>query len=126
VRLSHSSCAVRPICFEQALTVGRMRALRSPYARHLPWVSQRLRSVSNLAKIAIAAVGHRLENPPSSDPQDLLSKLQKGKDESGQPMGRDELTAEALTQLIAGSGASRSRAAPVSLVCQSDPVSLPP
>jgi cytochrome P450 len=37
--------------------------------------------------------------------QDLLSKLQKGKDEAGLPMGRDELTAEALTQLIAGSGA---------------------
>jgi benzoate 4-monooxygenase len=34
---------------------------------------------------------------------DLLSKLQEGKAEEGKPMGRPELTAEALTQLIAGS-----------------------
>lgn len=38
-----------------------------------------------------------------SDRNDLLSKLQKGKDAEGNPMGRAELTAEALTQLIAGS-----------------------
>ena len=29
-------------------------------------------------------------------------QLQAGKDEAGQPLGREELTAEALTQLIAG------------------------
>ena len=34
---------------------------------------------------------------------DLLAKLREGKDERGEPMGREELTAEALTQLIAGS-----------------------
>jgi cytochrome P450 len=32
-----------------------------------------------------------------------LSKLQQGKDDDGNPMGMQELTAEALTQLIAGS-----------------------
>jgi benzoate 4-monooxygenase len=46
-------------------------------------------------------VSQRLENPSERDHQ--LSKLQAGKDENGQPMGREELTAEALTQLIAGS-----------------------
>ncbi|KAI7187972.1 Benzoate, partial [Hortaea werneckii] len=34
---------------------------------------------------------------------DLLARLMEGKDESGNPLGREELTAEALTQLIAGS-----------------------
>lgn len=34
---------------------------------------------------------------------DLLQRLMEGKDEDGQPLGRQELTAEALTQLIAGS-----------------------
>ena len=34
---------------------------------------------------------------------DLLARLMEGKDENGEKLGRDELTAEALTQLIAGS-----------------------
>ena len=34
---------------------------------------------------------------------DLLEKLLQGNDKGGNPMGREELTAEALTQLIAGS-----------------------
>ena len=48
-----------------------------------------------------AAVAQRLANP--SDRVDLLAKLQDGRDDNGDPMGREELTAEALTQLIAGS-----------------------
>jgi benzoate 4-monooxygenase len=34
---------------------------------------------------------------------DLLTRLQEGKDDSGQLLGKEELTVEALTQLIAGS-----------------------
>jgi len=37
------------------------------------------------------------------DRKDILSHLQAGRDENGQPMSKDELTMEALTQLIAGS-----------------------
>ncbi|SJL18071.1 related to Benzoate 4-monooxygenase cytochrome P450 [Armillaria ostoyae] len=54
-----------------------------------------------LAGMAIVAVSKRLSEP--SDKNDLLSKLQARKDEQGNPMGREELTAEALTLLIAGS-----------------------
>ncbi|KAF7360600.1 Cytochrome P450 monooxygenase [Mycena venus] len=43
----------------------------------------------------------RLGQP--TDRVDLLSKLQAGTDDNGNPMGRAELTAEALTLLIAGS-----------------------
>ncbi|KAK0214873.1 cytochrome P450 monooxygenase [Armillaria fumosa] len=50
---------------------------------------------------AVAAISKRLQEP--TDRNDLLSKLQAGKDEDGNPMGREELTAEALTFLIAGS-----------------------
>jgi benzoate 4-monooxygenase len=46
-------------------------------------------------------VEKRLAQP--SDRNDLLSKLQKGKDAEGKLMGRAELTAEALTQLSGGS-----------------------
>jgi benzoate 4-monooxygenase len=56
----------------------------------------------HLAGIAIAAVEKRLADPSASDRGDLLSKLQEGKDEKGKPMGKEELTSEALTQLIVG------------------------
>ena len=78
--------------------------------------------MKRLAGLAIAAVSKRLalaeagagsesESGPGSesgaragtDRVDLLSKLQEGKDDEGRPMGREELTAEAQTQLIAGS-----------------------
>jgi len=47
------------------------------------------------------AVAKRLAT--STDRVDLLSKLQEGRDGNGNPMGKTELTAEALTLLIAGS-----------------------
>ena len=35
--------------------------------------------------------------------KDLLARLMEGREENGEKLGREELTAEALTQLIAGS-----------------------
>ncbi|KAI1260752.1 cytochrome P450 [Xylariaceae sp. FL1019] len=76
-----------------------------PYAKWLPdpFFSQGLTAVENLAGIAIARVKDRLENPPDLNRKDLLARLQEGRDENGEPLGFQELTAEALTQLIAGS-----------------------
>ncbi len=50
------------------------------------------------------AIAKRLATP--TDRVDLLSKLQDSRDSKGKPMGREELTAEALTLLIAGSDTS--------------------
>lgn len=72
-----------------------------PIVKQLPWFKRGSRAVKNLAGISVAAVHKRFAEP--SDRNDLLSKLQKGKDADGNPMGRSELTAEAQTQLIAGS-----------------------
>jgi len=69
--------------------------------KYHPWYRQGGISTANLTGIAIAAIAKRLRTP--TDRVDLLSKLQNGKDDEGKPMGRPELTAEALTQLIAGS-----------------------
>ncbi|KAI2779263.1 putative benzoate 4-monooxygenase cytochrome P450 [Daldinia loculata] len=76
-----------------------------PYAKWLPdsFFSKGLAAVENLAGIAIARVKDRLENPPDINRRDLLALLQEGRDEKGEPLGFEELTAEALTQLIAGS-----------------------
>lgn len=72
-------------------------------------------------KIAIAAVSKRLaagnSHLTSEGRTDLLEKLQAGKDENGNPMGQLELTAEALTQLIAGSDTTSKSVAIPSVVC---------
>lgn len=82
-------------------SLGVLRPWMRPLAKQLPWFKQGQQAVRDLAGIAIAAVGKRLATP--IDRVDLLSKLQEGRDDDGNPMGREELTAEALTQLIAGS-----------------------
>lgn len=89
---------------EVSAALGTLPELK-PYATWLPdkFFTQGLAAVENLAGIAIARVKQRLENPPDIDRKDLLSRLQEGRDEKGEPLGFEELTAEALTQLIAGS-----------------------
>jgi len=83
-------------------TIGCFPAIK-PYAKYLPdpFFSQGMKAIENLAGIAIARVNARLEKP--SDRVDLLARLMEGRDENGNKLGREELTAEALTQLIAGS-----------------------
>ncbi|KAK7431850.1 hypothetical protein QQZ08_001468 [Neonectria magnoliae] len=89
---------------EVSATLGCFPQLK-PYAKWLPdpFFSNGLNAVQNLAGIAIARVKARLDNPPPKERMDLLARLMEGRDENGQPLGREELTAEALTQLIAGS-----------------------
>lgn len=84
-------------------TLGCLPQLK-PYAKYLPdkFFSQGVEAVENLAGIAIARVSARLESPDIGR-VDLLARLLEGKDASGEKLGREELTAEALTQLIAGS-----------------------
>jgi benzoate 4-monooxygenase len=86
-------------------TLGCLPALK-PYAKKLPdpFFSKGVEAVENLAGIAIARVKDRLANADKFDRVDLLARLMEGRDANGDPMGREELTAEALTQMIAGSG----------------------
>lgn len=70
--------------------------------RFVPWYRNGNTSVHLLAGMAIAAISKRLSGS-TTDRTDLLAKLQVGKDEDGRPLGAKELTADALTQLIAGS-----------------------
>ena len=85
-------------------TLGCLPQLK-PYAKYLPdpFFSKGLAAVENLAGIAVARVSQRLEGQQDSERVDLLARLMQGKDETGAKLGRAELTAEALTQLIAGS-----------------------
>lgn len=86
---------------EFSASMGVLPPSWRPYVRLLPWYRKGRKAVQNLAGLAVAAVAKRLTTP--TDRVDLLSKLQQGRDDEGKPMGTAELTAEALTQLIAGS-----------------------
>lgn len=98
---------------EVSATLGCYPALK-PYAKQLPdaFFRNGLQAVENLAGIAVARVNERLEAQYEKEKSgedtgngrvDLLARLMEGRDESGEKLGREELTAEALTQLIAGS-----------------------
>jgi benzoate 4-monooxygenase len=91
---------------EVSATLGCYPALK-PWGKYLPdaFFRDGLEAVSNLAGIAVARVNERLqpEVMAANTRVDLLARLMEGKDETGQTLGREELTAEALTQLIAGS-----------------------
>jgi benzoate 4-monooxygenase len=89
---------------EISATLGCLPEL-IPYAKYLPdpFFSKGVEAVSNLAGMAIARVKARLDNPPPTERKDLLARLMEGRDDKDEPLGRQELTAEALTQLIAGS-----------------------
>lgn len=93
---------------EVSSTLGLLPAIR-PYARYLPdpFFSKGLQSVRNLHGMAVAAVEKRLAAAQQTDGNksrnDILDMLLRAKDFDGNPMPRDELVSEALTQLIAGS-----------------------
>lgn len=97
---------------EYSASMGVLPPHWRPYARLLPWYRQGSEAVENLAGIAVAAVAKRLTTP--TDRVDLLSKLQEGRDDEGRPMGKEELTAEALTQLIAGSDTTSNSSCAIS------------
>ncbi|KAH9914221.1 cytochrome P450 [Fomitopsis serialis] len=87
---------------EYSASIGVLPPRWRPWlVRFVPWYRQGATSVELLAGMAIAAISKRLAAP--TERTDLLSKLQQGKDEEGRPLGAKELTADALTQLIAGS-----------------------
>ena len=95
---------------EVSSTLGLLPQLR-PFAKVLPdpFFTQGLQSVANLHGIAVAAVDKRLSAEQddkglvANGRHDILEMLCRAKDSSGQPISREELISEALTQLIAGS-----------------------
>ncbi|KAF1975797.1 putative P450 monooxygenase [Bimuria novae-zelandiae CBS 107.79] len=105
-------------------TLGCLPQLK-PYAKYLPdpFFTQGIKAVENLAGIAIARVNERLAHP--SDRVDLLARLMEGRDETGAKLGREELTAEALTQLIAGSDTTSNTSCALLYHCLSTPHVVP-
>ncbi|KAI9819638.1 MAG: hypothetical protein M1827_007088 [Pycnora praestabilis] len=107
-------------------TLGCLPTLK-PYAKYLPdrFFRDGLEAVENLAGIAVARVNERLDktdgDPQKSERHDLLARLMEGKDENGYKLGREELTAEALTQLIAGSDTTSNTSCALLFWCLKTP-----
>jgi benzoate 4-monooxygenase len=89
---------------EYSATLGVFPPWARPFIRHLPWFRRRKQSHLHIDGLAVFMVAKRLST--TSERNDLLNKLQQGKDNKGEPMDKEEITAEALTQLIAGSDTS--------------------
>ena len=91
---------------EVSATLGCLPSIK-PYAKYLPdrFFRDGLEAVDKLAGIAVARVNERLEPriEVKNERVDIIARLMEGKDEKGERLGRQELTAEVLTQLIAGS-----------------------
>lgn len=108
---------------EFGASMGVVPVWLRPLARHLPFWARANVAVKTFEKMAIASVNRRLmfgqaededeleisavaddgENETHVKTSDLLEKLLQGKDSNGDPIGKEELTAEALTLMVAGS-----------------------
>lgn len=108
---------------EFGASMGVVPAWLRPLVRYLPHWARAAAAVKAFEGMAIASVDRRLmfgqvedeedwEISATADdddegkqvkPSDLLEKLLQGKDENGDPIGKEELTAEALTLMVAGS-----------------------
>ncbi|KAI5480626.1 hypothetical protein MNV49_000322 [Pseudohyphozyma bogoriensis] len=95
---------------EFSATMGSIPPVLRRYMKHIdPWFARGAASVSNLAGIARNRVDARLK-AGSGDRKDILSHLLSATDADGNKMAKPELTAEALTQLIAGSDTTSNSA----------------
>ncbi|CAL5867132.1 uncharacterized protein PFLUO_LOCUS1344 [Penicillium psychrofluorescens] len=113
---------------EVSATLGCLPALK-PWAKWIPdrFFTEGIEAVENLAGIAIARVNERVkpEVMANNTRVDLLARLMEGKDENGNSLGREELTAEALTQLIAGSDTTSNTACAILYWCMFTPGVIP-
>ncbi|OJD33800.1 benzoate 4-monooxygenase [Diplodia corticola] len=107
---------------EVSAAIGCMPWIK-PWAKYFPdpFFSKGVEAVENLAGIAVARVKQRLDNADKIDRVDLLARLMEGKDETGEKLGRQELTAEALTQLIAGSDTTSNTSCALLYHCLRNP-----
>ena len=85
-----------------APSLGAFPPIWRPLIKRLPIVNLSSEHAEALTGVAVAAVSRRLADPTPH--LDFLTKLLEAKDETGKPIGPEELTGEALTLLIGGTG----------------------
>ncbi|THV01322.1 cytochrome P450 monooxygenase [Dendrothele bispora CBS 962.96] len=99
--------------------IGVLPRYWRPIVGKLPWYSRGSEDVGTMAGMAVMSVAKRLAVP--SNRNDLLNKLSGAKDEHGNSMGREEVTAEALGLLVAGSDTTSHSIAAIVYYITRDP-----
>lgn len=90
-------------CSKYSLSTRVLPAQWCPFLQHLiPWYKCRSADIKTLAGIVIIAIACHLTAANPSERVNLLSQLLEGWDAQEEKMGREEVTAEALTFLIVG------------------------
>merc|ERR1711939_756526 len=106
---------------EYSATQGSIAPWIRPFMPRIdPWFARGKASVTNLTGIARTRVNERLKTG-AGDRRDILYHLENAKDSDGKPMPRDELIAEALTQLIAGSDTTSNSSCAISFYLTRNP-----
>jgi benzoate 4-monooxygenase len=124
--VSHLTNGAKDYILTYQRTLGCLPSLK-PYAKYLPdpFFSKGVEAVERLAGIAIARVNDRVANAEKFDRVDLLARLMEGRDVNGEPMDQEELTAEALTQMIAGSDTTSNTSCAMLYYVVSNPYVIP-
>lgn len=83
--------------------LGSLPAAVRPHIMSLPMFKPGFRARKSLASMAVTAVSRRINSETPVLRTDFLSKLLEGRDERGLPLGKQELSSEALSLLVGGS-----------------------
>ncbi|QRW16222.1 cytochrome P450 family protein [Rhizoctonia solani] len=106
---------------DYAASLGVMPPWWRPWAKRVPWYARGNQAGLPDEEDDEDEEGEQGEVKGKKKRTDLLEKLLQGKDESGAPMGREELTAEALTQLIAGSDTTSNSSCAITYYLAANP-----
>lgn len=83
------------------ISIAVVPAWWRPLLRRLPWYNSKGDATEAISNLAVTAVIRRLK-ASSVKEENILSKLIEATDEDGNHMGKMELSAEAMTLLVAG------------------------
>ncbi|KAI0695304.1 cytochrome P450 monooxygenase pc-bph [Cytidiella melzeri] len=92
-----------------AISIGVLPLWWRPLVKKLPWFRTKRQAMDNIATLTVTAVGRRLKSTDVKS-SNILSKGLESTDEHGDHMGNIELSAEAMTLMVAGTDTTSSAA----------------
>ncbi|KAI0696280.1 cytochrome P450 monooxygenase pc-bph [Cytidiella melzeri] len=95
-----------------AISVGVLPTWWRPLIKRLPWYQAKRKAMDDIGTLAVTAVGRRLKSTDIRN-DNILSKLLEATDEKGERMGKMELSAEAMTLMVAGTDTTSNSSAVV-------------
>lgn len=83
------------------ISIAVLPAWWRPLFKRIPWYHNKSKAMENINTLAVTAVARRM-NAKDIRSDNILSRLLDATDEKGQRMDKKELSAEAMTLLVAG------------------------